>query len=540
MKFGPVPVDQAEGSILAHSTVIGGKRLRKARRLTADDIADMKAASIGEVIVAVLSADDVDENLAAERIARALRFTGIEARPAATGRVNLHATASGIFTVDKALIDSMNRVDPDITIATMPAFAPMVEGQMVATIKIIPFAVPEAVVAEVRSLAAERDAFHIRPYRPLKVGVVQTVLPSIKQSVLDKTLKVTQDRLGRTGSSVTAEIRTPHAAPDVARAIVELAGDTDMVLVFGASAMSDPDEDVIPAAIRASGGIVHRSGMPVDPGNLFVLGEREGKPVLGAPGCARSPKENGFDWVLDRLVTGIGVTKDDIAGMGVGGLLMEIPSRPQPREPSPAKSESELPVEVVLLAAGRASRMGEGAGHKLLARFDGEPLIRRLAREALSSEAAAVHVVTGYRGEDVGDALSGLAVDCIDNPAFASGMASSLAAGIGAVSPAAGALILLGDMPGITRVALDRLIAIFRESGGRSIVRGAHEGKRGNPVILPQAAFAAARSLSGDVGARSIIEQGEFEVLDVDIGEAAHLDVDTPEAVLAAGGQLER
>ncbi|HET7411220.1 MAG TPA: molybdopterin-binding protein, partial [Pararhizobium sp.] len=322
MKFGPVPLGEAEGSILAHSTVIGGKRLRKAHRLTVEDIADMRAAGKDEVIVAMLAPDDVDENLAAERIAKALHFTGIEARPPATGRVNLHATASGIFTVDKPLIDAINLVDPDITIATMPAYAPMVEGQMVATIKIIPFAVPEAVLGKVLALAAERDAFHIRPYRPLKVGVVQTVLPSIKPSVLDKTLKVTEARLGRTGSSVAREIRTAHAAPDVARAILELADHTDMVLVFGASAMSDPDEDVIPAAIRASGGTVHRSGMPVDPGNLFVLGERDGKPVLGAPGCARSPKENGFDWVLDRLVTGIGVTKEDIAGMGVGGLLM--------------------------------------------------------------------------------------------------------------------------------------------------------------------------------------------------------------------------
>ena len=71
--------------------------------------------------------------------------------------------------------------------------------------------------------------------------------------------------------------------------------------------------------------------MPVDPGNLLLLGELGGRPVLGAPGCARSPKENGFDWVLHRLLAGIPVTAADIRRMGTGGLLMEIVSRPQPR-----------------------------------------------------------------------------------------------------------------------------------------------------------------------------------------------------------------
>ena len=117
----------------------------------------------------------------------------------------------------------------------------------------------------------------------------------------------------------------------VADAIKDLLAASDMAIVFGASAMCDFD-DVIPAAIRAAGGEVIRAGMPVDPGNLMVLGRIGGKTVIGAPGCARSPKENGFDWVLDRLLAGIDVTGRDIAGMGVGGLLMEIASRPQPRE----------------------------------------------------------------------------------------------------------------------------------------------------------------------------------------------------------------
>lgn len=538
MKFGPVATRDAEGAILAHSTVAGERRLRKARRLTADDISALEAAGIEEIIVAVLATDDVEENEAARRIAAALSFTGIEARAPATGRVNLHASESGLFTVDRELIDAINLVDPAITIATMPEFAPMVAGQMVATIKIIPFAVAEATLQKVLALAAGREAFHVRPYRPMRVGVVQTVLPGIKASVLDKTLRVTEARLARTGSHVAAELRTGHDADEVARAIGELAGNTDMVLVFGASAMSDPDEDVIPAAIRASGGVVHRSGMPVDPGNLMVLGERDGKPVLGAPGCARSPKLNGFDWVLDRLVTGIGITSRDMAGMGVGGLLMEIPTRPQPRE-APAAVTATLPaVWVVLLAAGRSSRMG--AGNKLLADFGGQALVRRTAERVLSaSKLAGAVAVLGHQAEAVGVALDGLAIATVTNADFASGLASSLKVGIAALpDDAAGALVVLADMPEVASADLDRMVAAFGKAGGKAIVRATHNGKRGNPVLLPQALFAEVASLQGDTGARQLVESSPLDVIDVEIGAAASVDVDTPEALARAGGKL--
>jgi molybdenum cofactor cytidylyltransferase len=504
--------------------------------LTAQDVEALRAAGFEDVVVAVLAADDVEENAAATRIAEALRFTGIEARPAATGRVNLHAAVSGIFTVDKPLIDAINMVDPDITVATMPAFAPMVEGQMVATIKIIPFAVPEAMLQKALALAGGREAFHMHPYRPFRVGVVQTVLPSIKPSVLDKTLRVTEERLGRTGSTVSAEIRTPHAAPDVARAIETLAEDSDMVLVFGASAMSDPDEDVIPAAIHASGGTVFRSGMPVDPGNLFVLGERGGKPVLGAPGCARSPKLNGFDWVLDRLVSGIGVTREDIAGMGVGGLLMEIPTRPQPREPAPAKAA--LKVHAVLLAAGRSSRMG--GPNKLMALFDGKPLVRRTAERVLASGVAGTVAVTGHQAGRVDAALAGLDLRVVHNADFAEGLSSSLKAGVAALpEDAAGALVVLGDMPGVSSADLDRLVAAFRKAGGRAVVRATHRGKRGNPVLLPRTLFSEIAALHGDTGARHLVEAEGLDVVDVEIGAGASVDVDTREAMELAGGVLQ-
>ncbi|WP_192384714.1 NTP transferase domain-containing protein [Mesorhizobium silamurunense] len=539
MKFGPVPIEQAEGAVLAHATAAGERRFRKAHRLSCDDVAALKAAGISQVVVAVLAPDDLGEDAAAEKIALSMIHRNVETKPAATGRVNLHAETAGVFTVDAKMVNAINAVDPAITIATLAQHAPVEKGQMVATVKIIPFAVAASLVDAVTKICAGGEIFAVNAYRPVNVGVIQTTLPGVKQSVLDKTLRVTEARLARSGGRLTAERRTPHDVAPVAEAAAALARGNDMVVIFGASALADFG-DVIPAAIEKAGGKVIRAGMPVDPGNLLVLGTLHGKRVIGAPGCARSPKENGFDWVLDRLIAGLDVTAGDIARMGVGGLLMEIPSRPQPREPlpEPQSARSEPRVDVVLLAAGRSSRMG--GPNKLLALFDGEPLVRRTAERALGSKAASTIVVTGHQRERVHSALSGLDVRLADNPDFADGLASSLKAGIARVAPdAAGAMIVLGDMPGVSSKDLDSLIDAFRRSGGRAVVRAAHLGKRGNPVLLPRSLFAAVAHLEGDTGARHLVEAEGLDVIDVEIGQGASIDVDTREALEGAGGVLQ-
>lgn len=535
MRFGPVAIEHAEGAILAHTTVAGSLRLRKAHRLTSEDVKALRAAGIAEVIAATLGTDDLDENEAAERIVKAMRFTMIEARTPSTGRVNLHAAAAGVFTVNRSIIDRINAVDPAVTIATLADFATVQAGQMVATVKIIPFAVGAPVVSAVEHICHEGAIFDVSAFRASKVGVIQTELPTVKPSVLAKTITVTEDRLARSGSRVVGERRTTHNAGAVAEQLKPLLRDSDMVLVFGASAMSDFD-DVIPAAIREAGGTVVRAGMPVDPGNLIVLGRIDGKPVIGAPGCARSPKENGFDWVLDRLLARLDVTATDIAAMGVGGLLMEIPTRPQPREI--AAGRRRLGVEIVLLAAGRSSRMG--GPNKLLALFDGTPLVRRTADRAVASRADRTIAVMGHQTDRVRAALRGVDLRLIDNPEFGSGIASSLKAGVAAVSSnAAGAMIMLGDMPGVSKADLDRMIDAFAADDGRSVVRATFGGKRGNPVILPRSLFPAVARLEGDVGARALIEAEGANVIDVEIGEAAFVDVDTPDAMASAGGVLQ-
>jgi molybdenum cofactor cytidylyltransferase len=298
--------------------------------------------------------------------------------------------------------------------------------------------------------------------------------------------------------------------------------------VFGASAIADR-RDVIPAAITDIGGSIEHFGMPVDPGNLLLIGHAGGVPVLGAPGCARSPVENGFDWVLMRLLAGLKVTRAELTGMGVGGLLMEIVTRPQPR--TPVGPESNRKVTAVILAAGRSTRMG--GPNKLLAELGGKTLVRTVTEQALASKASSVVVVTGHQAEQVEQALSGLNVKFVRNADFAGGLASSVKSGIAAVpGDADGAVICLGDMPLISADLIDRLIETFAPDRGSLIAVPVSDGRRGNPVLWSRRFFNELMTLDGDIGARHLIARHGEAVAEVPVeGHGAFLDIDTPQAL---------
>ncbi|TBC89041.1 nucleotidyltransferase family protein [Rhizobium ruizarguesonis] len=195
-------------------------------------------------------------------------------------------------------------------------------------------------------------------------------------------------------------------------------------------------------------------------------------------------------------------------------------------------------VSIVVLAAGLATRMGSNGGHKLLAMFDGMPLVRRSALVAKASAALSIIVVVGHRQDDIRDVLTGLPVHIIVNPDYRAGMSSSLAAGFAAAvaDGADGVLILLADMPGISTDNLNQLIDAFQVADGAAIVCAASEGMRGNPVILPRSLNDSVLRLRGDSGARDLIRTSGLQVIEVEIGTAALTDVDTAEAIIAAGG----
>ena len=367
--------------------------------------------------------------------------------------------------------------------------------------------------------------------------MVSTLLPGLAGKVIEKTLKITQERLAPSSARIIAERRVPHEQAALAKALDEVLQEgAELAVVFGASAIADR-RDVIPAAVEQVGGRIEHFGMPVDPGNLMLVAEANGRPVLGAPGCARSPKENGFDWVLMRLLAGLPVSRTDVTGMGVGGLLMEIVTRPQPRD-GPVKPDARR-IAAVVLAAGRSTRMG--GPNKLLAEIGRKPLVRIAAEQALASRARPVIVVTGHQRETVEAALKGLDVRIVHNPNFADGLSTSVKTGLDAVPAGAdGAIVLLGDMPQVRAALIDRLIGAFDPERGALIVVPMIGGQRGNPVVWSRRFFPELMTIEGDVGARNVIGRYAEAVAEVPLADNAALtDVDTPEALRQVKAEIE-
>ncbi|HEX7776102.1 MAG TPA: molybdopterin-binding/glycosyltransferase family 2 protein [Parvibaculum sp.] len=530
MIFGDMTSAEAAGAILAHSIKVGTSTFKKGRILSAADIAALVAAGVNRIVVARLEASDVSEDEAAAELAQALAGPGLRVGEPFTGRANLFAEADGILTYDPARLDAINLIDEALTVATLAPYEAVAPRQMIATVKVIPFAAPRAALD--RAVAGAKSGgplLRLHPFRPHRAALIATRLPGTRESILDKTHDVLARRLESMGSTLAREIRCEHDEGAIAVAVHEaLAAGFSPILVFGASAITDR-RDVVPAGIAAAGGEIVHFGMPVDPGNLMLLARAEDVPVIGLPGCARSPKLNGFDWVLARLLAGLDVTREDVMRMGAGGLLKEIVTRPQPRDGTTPEKPSAPRIAAVVLAAGRSSRMG--AANKLLAEVEARPMVARVVDAALAAGAHPVIVVTGHQAEDVRAALADRAVTFVHNPDYADGLSTSLRAGIAALPENAdAAFVCLGDMPDVSATHLGRLAAAFDPEEGRTICVPTFAGKQGNPVLWGAEWFADMAGLKGDVGAKHLIGTHADAVCEVPMPDEATLnDIDTPE-----------
>jgi molybdenum cofactor cytidylyltransferase len=513
--------------------------IRKGSMLDEAAIAALRSAGQTEVIAARLEPGDVPEDIAADRLADPLARALLVRSRAGTGRVNLAAEVPGLLRVDAAKVNRINGVDESLTLGTLPDFAVVAAKDLVATIKVVPFAVPGALLDVAVTIARQGEpAFRLLPFRPLKVGLVATELPGTKESAAEKAIAVTAERIDRLAGTLLPPLRVPHAEAPIAAALESLiAQGAELLLIAGASAVVDR-RDVGPAAIVQAGGEIVHFGMPVDPGNLICIGHIGDRPALVLPGCAKSPKLNGIDFVLPRLFAGVAVRPADVMGLGVGGLLKEIDTRPLPREKAPSVARSgpaprNAPViAAVVLAAGRSRRMAP-YNKLLVADRTGKTMIARVIDNVLSSKARPVLVVTGHMATEVEQVLGGRPVRLVHAADYADGLAASLKTGIAAVPPeAAAALVCLGDMPLVTGRMIDRLLEAYDADEGRLIVLPTFRGKQGNPMLWDRRFFAEILQLTGDSGARAMLSRHMEHVAEVEMGEDAVLrDFDTTDAL---------
>ena len=535
MIFDDFSLSKAEGALLVHATQVGARIFKKGRQLNTEDITALADAGYASVIAIRYEDGDVDEDTAAGQIATAAAGDHIDASSAFTGRVNLYAQEHGLLMFDPDRLDDVNLVDETATIATLTPYQEVRPKQIIATIKIIPFAVSER-VAEACVAQASMDGGLIRvaPYKPFQAALIQTILPKTKPSVLKKSIRVLADRLAPLGGEIVVEKRCDHTIAALTETIqsVQKSG-CDFIFITGASAITDR-RDVIPAALEKAGGQIDHFGMPVDPGNLLLFGSFADMPVVGLPSCARSPKLNGFDWILQRLAARVPITPRDIMRMGAGGLLKEISSRPLPRASateSPAAMGRAPIVAAIILAAGQSRRMG--AANKMAVDVNGAPMVSRVADTVLASKAAPVIVVVGHEPETVRKILNGRDITFVENSDYANGLSTSVIHGLNALPDDVNAfLVCLGDMPRITPAQIDRLIAAFDPIESRAICVPTFQGKWGNPILFDRRFIEEIKSLTGDRGARSLLDSYPELVCEVEMSDDSVLiDVDTPESL---------
>ncbi len=332
MQFGEVALAEAAGGILAHKLYDEAGKLvfNKGHWLSEADIAVIERLGKTRLTVMRLGAADLHEDEAAKRIGKAVAGENVTMRLPGVGRANLTASQRGVLHVNAPALEQINNIYDGITIATRREFSLVDAGEMVALVKVVPFAVPAARVVDVAGIAqGGADVLHVKPLLAKRVALIVSANEALRARLLRSFHEPVRRRIEGWGSRLKEPVATDHAAEQIARAISANA-DAELIIVASMSAIIDR-EDVVPNALRLAGGSITLHGVPVDPGTLLMMGYLGDVPVVGAPGCIKSPKTNVIDWILPRLLTGERLTRANLVSMGHGGLLKDIAERPMPR-----------------------------------------------------------------------------------------------------------------------------------------------------------------------------------------------------------------
>ncbi len=506
MKFGEKPIGACLGDLLVNSVKTSDGKLPKGTSLSKLHIKKLRSMGIERLLVASLQKGDVDENSAAKLLSTAFCKIGFKLSVPATGRVNFIAEHLSISRLDVDKIKKLNEIDEAITFATVMPDQLLTKGQLVATLKIIPYAVSKRSIDKALKLITSGELLSCRQIIPRNFSLIQTTFEHTKPSILLATENVTRTRLAQLECSLIDCQVVAHSSEYVSHALMRAREQgAQAFLLCGASAIADRS-DILPEALRMAGGEIFHFGLPVDPGNLSMVGEWDGMLVIGMPGCARSPKLNGLDWLLQKSLAGIKLNKSELSRMAVGGLLADIASRPLPRKLVNKNFSKEKNVAGILLAAGSSKRMGTD-NKLLLPMNNGMTMISWIAQTYLNSEINKLIVVTGFQEKAVKKALQGIDVEFIYNPHFEKGQASSVSAGIESLTDQyESALIGLGDMPFVTTDLINRLIESHHllSKPDIRITLPLLDGKRSNPVIWGRAFFEELCNISGEQGGRQI------------------------------------
>jgi len=531
MKIQSIGPLKSIGLVLAQTYNLPDKTIPKGSVITNEIVAYLKTRNVEAILCAVPEEGDIHEDEAAEAISNAIDKSHLYAESASTGRVNFKSRALCLVRYERDLIRGVNLVDESIAFSIVEHNQLIAKNDLIATLKIIPFFTKKKYVDQVIKILAKDALFKIHSLKKKEVALIQTCFEWQKKSIFTATSNVTRGRLEALGSPLKKETLIPHDHKSLCSEIESsIDSGAQVLLISGASAITDRS-DYIPKAILSVGGEIIQFGLAVDPGNLLLIGQKGSTTIIGMPGCARSPKLNGFDWVLQLLMANIPINKEELADMGAGGLLMEIASRPLPRALAKSIKKREKKIMGIILAAGNSTRMGKD--NKLLRNIGDASLVRNTAVEMLKSDLDSCSIVLGYQSDKVAEVIKDLNINLILNPLWEEGQASSLKAALNTLDATySDLLIMLGDLPGVTSKHINKIIEEHLLTNNRKskITIPSFNGKKGNPVIWGRSFFPDLSNLKGDVGGRALFSQHPAAINLLDMEDPAVVtDTDTPE-----------
>ena len=330
MIFGEIKTESSENAILSSSITIDNKqskvKIKKGTQIDKDHINLLLQNNINSIVCAQLEKNDVEENLAVHKISQSLvnkKNSNLKISKAHEGRSNIISNVDGVLKFDSHQLFCVNSVADEIGVASLKEYSFVKKNQIIASIKSITFSINNYVLEKIQKEAI--NCFQVLPFLKLNVHLIQTKTKDTLDKVLNKTFLVTEQRLKTFGINNFVNKTCDHNIKSLSENIkISVNQGADVIFVFGASAISDI-KDIIPESLKQNNGSIIRLGMPVEPGNLMLLGKiktsERNVTFIGMPGCARSPKENGVDWITWRIFCGLEVSNKDINHMGNGGLL---------------------------------------------------------------------------------------------------------------------------------------------------------------------------------------------------------------------------
>ncbi|CDN45203.1 Molybdopterin binding domain protein [Paenibacillus sp. P22] len=329
-KLREVPVEHALGLRLAHDLTrivpgsFKGRLFKKGHVIEAADIPALLDIGKAHIYVMELAEDELHEDDAALRMAKALQGDGTQLGEPHEGKVAVKSSMQGLAKIDSDYVNAVNALG-DIALATISSNRLVEAGGQLAATRVIPLVVSQTKIEAVESLAAEyrsatgRAPIEVKPLRPMTAGLITTGGEVHSGRIQDRFGPAVRAKLEALGSAVAEQAIMPDDKDAIARKILEYKNkEYDMILLTGGMSV-DPD-DRTPGAIRSAGTDIVSYGTPMLPGSMLLIGYLGGTPVLGLPGCVMHDPYTSFDVLLPRILAGEKIVKEDIAAMGYGGL----------------------------------------------------------------------------------------------------------------------------------------------------------------------------------------------------------------------------